>query len=187
MKPQRRRHALGLTLIELLIAMTVFGATMTMIYGIFVLSRNAQEKGSTQSEAYRAVFLALERVEDSLRGCQLLIPVDWESHVPLGSTPSITYLYPTIAAGRVVVDGTGTPVWAGRARIEFSAPKLMQYDETTGKSRQLSDLGPGGDLSFLRPERDLLRVSAKAVRIDPQSDTPTDYEFTVTLRLPNQP
>ncbi|MFA5504929.1 MAG: type II secretion system protein [Vulcanimicrobiota bacterium] len=181
----------GITLLELIVVIAIFVTTMTAVIGIFLLARNAQEKGSTQSEAYRSVFVVLEKVETSLRGGQLLIPVDWRpSHVPVGTTDTIHYLYPALSGGRVVVDTTGTPQWAGRAKIEFQAApegRVLLVDETKATTSLLGSLGPGGNLTFLRTERDLLEVTANSVRTDPQSDTTSSYEFTVTLRLSNQP
>ena len=182
------RRDRGLTLIELLVAMTVFLVTTTAILAIFLMARDAQEKGSSQSEAYRTVFMALDRVESTLRGGQLLSPVDWESSITLGPVTVLTFRYPRRVGDVLQVDATGTPIWAGRARIELRpGGSLVRVDETTGVTNLLANLGTGGTVSFLRTERDLLEVTASAERADPFTDTVSRYKFTTVIRLGNQP
>ena len=177
----------GLTLIEVLLTMSLFSMVLLAIYFIYTQTMVVQRKTGAQNQAYRAVMLAMKHVEMQLRGSQLILPSTWSpSLTPL---TTVTYLYPTVQNGQIVVDVTGTPNWAGRAHFELDGiGRFSKVDETNAAdSRVLSNLGPNGRVSFWRSERDLLRLRVYAEIADDFGRTTSNYEFETLLRLSNQP
>lgn len=175
----------GLSLFEVLVSVALFSVMMLALFAVYFQAATAHRKGSAQSEAYRSVMLALNHTERELRGAQLLFPTTWGLYQP--PSTELTYFYPQVQDGQVTVDTTGTPLWAGRARLSVAGGRYLQHDETRNTERLLADLGPTGTVSFKRVERDLLEVKALAYKPDELGRSVTRFEFAVVLRLENQP
>lgn len=177
----------ALSLAEVLVAASLFSLVLLAIYLIYNQTMLVQRKTAAQNEAYRAVMLAMKHVEMELHGAQVVQPSSWTPDpAPLAT---ISYLYPTLQNEQIVVDPTGTPMWAGRAHFELDASgRFSKIDETTpAHSRWLSSLGKNGAVSFWRPERDLLRLRIYAELPDAFGRTSSSYRFQALLRLANQP
>lgn len=179
----KNRSQVGLTLVEVLISGALLAALSLVMLAIYQVGLGNSAKMDVNSQAYRSMVIALERIRLELRGASLVAP-----SVTGQQTTDVNYLYPMVRDGKLKVDRSGSTIWEGAARIFLdSQGRLVKTDSRLpGIEQVLARLGPGGSLQFELMARDLLQATVKAETGTP--DQPLRFsvrQMSLRLHLPN--
>lgn len=179
----KNRAQVGLTLIEVLVAGALLAALSFTLLAIYQMGLGNSAKMDVNSDAYRSMVIALERLRLELRGASLVAP-----SVTGQKTSDVNYLYPKVRDGKLRVDRGGRTVWEGAGRIFLDAQgRLVKTDSHhPGVEQVLADLGPGGTLEFELMASGLLQAT---VRVEKGNRDQTlrfsERQMSLRLHLPN--
>lgn len=177
------RHNSGATLIEVLVVCGIFFVLSGAILVIYTSMIRIEKQVSLKTDLDRIIITAVRHIDTSLRSARLLEP-----QRPDAWTEPVEVSRLKLAPLKVHPDGTpvitteGFPDWEVPFIITFERGELVR--ENTDR-RVLARVGPDGNISFLRPNKNLLkmRISAKSLG---QRGYETSRDTTFQFRLFNQ-
>lgn len=153
-RPARRRPPRGFTILEILVALAVFGVAMTLVFAIFVTQRRSYELQNEVARMRRTLSAAMESLEADLRKAGYGLPRGVRVRVPPELTGQTAV---AMVSGLGLADGGSS----GPDRLymaHLSAPPTRLIREMEGASGELrvSD-GNGwraGDLALVFDSRE---------------------------------
>lgn len=164
----------GLTLLEVLVASSIFALMLLAVVTIEGTFRRGASQSARESEVYRAVRLAFEHLRAELEGAY--VP-------PFPASAELTY-YPALRAG-------GRPVLGPSGIAESQPSCVLKVDEQGrlvrlqgGEARALAFLGHGW-ARFEMSQDELLTVTLHAERPAPRGPAASE-EAAVRFLLRNQ-
>lgn len=184
-----------------MVACGVFLLLLAFTVLFFDLSRRANRKADTHSDAYREGALALRHLRQELKG-SFDVRVTEAKDSP-NSYPGVIYKTALWKEGRIVVDHRGLPVSGGSRLIRFSDGKLERYDIVPNSDdsdsrnwtspRVLSTLGESGavfgtdDVKFTLSSEQLLTITITVIKAGKfqNENNRSRQNLTMTVGLPN--
>lgn len=172
-----------MTLIEVMVAASLFLMLSMVLYWVTRYAGAAQRKHTAATTGQRAVALALQRIERRLLTARVIEPAVGDS------ADKLTFRQATAdAGGNLVTEPDGRPVWGDPSTLELeSASGLLRVIRNGQPPEVVANLGPEGESEFTR-----LSTRSLQVRILAQESNPGDLsrgyrqERVVQLYIQNQ-
>lgn len=149
-----RYRARGFSLVEVLVALTIFSALgLIVAFSIRAYASN-QVKGNLGTDVDRALSVTAGRLESLLRGCRVVAPAVGDV------SSSMEFQAPEMDEnGLLVVTASGAPVWQTARQVTLVNEKCL----ISGDSPiVVGTLGPDGAITFERRDARTLVVSLTA-------------------------
>jgi prepilin-type N-terminal cleavage/methylation domain-containing protein len=168
-KPPRPR---GLTLIEVLIASSLFVVVTGALLFTLSAGRNNLTPASDQTDALRGCLLVMEHLRQDLQAAWVLEPISGDT------ADYLTYRTPLRdAAGKVLTGPTGDIVWSPSYTASVRGDSFLR--EQDDQRRVMARLGPEGRLQVVRTTPTLLEITVT-------SSIGTGYSLKRSFRLKNE-
>jgi hypothetical protein len=145
---------MGFSLVEVLVAFTIFSALGLIVALSIQAYASNQVKGNLGTDVDRALSVTAGRLETLLRGCRVVSPA-------VGDISSaMQFQAPEVAeTGLLVVTASGDPVWQAAQQVTLVNEKcLISGDPPV----VVGSLGPKGAITFERRDARTLLVSLTA-------------------------
>jgi len=171
---------MGLTLVEVMIAVLLMAVVMVIVALVHRSGAEAFKKACVHGDVYRMAMLAVEQMRRELHGAKITEVTPTE----------VKYLVPLTENGHVKICEDG--------RIEFEpvevsislvreGSQFYLVRSCNGEVRQLSSLGEEGTVTFTLPDPRILMAEVKAKRPGVGSKTgESEYALKVNFSLSNQ-
>jgi prepilin-type N-terminal cleavage/methylation domain-containing protein len=169
-KGYRRR---GFTLIEVLVAFSIFSALGLIVALSIRAYASNQLKGNLGTDVDRALSVTAGRLETLLRGCRVVTPAVGDTSLTLEfQAPEMD------ENGLLVVTASGAPVWQTPRQVALVDEKcVISGDDPV----VVGNLGPKGALVFERREARILAVSLTAGWLAAESVERSSAKLNIVL------
>ena len=176
------RRRWGFSIAEVLVASTVFLVLAGCFIALYHFGLGSRRRHEAHQRSHRAALQCISYLRNELRVIQLLEPSAFDP--PVAHVNWISYRRPAFD-GPLEIDSSGNPMWKETVRLRFEGDHQLwrRPDNPDLKPRALAQLGPGGQVWFLRKNDQLLNVSIRADFGDPRSVV----ELSQNILLANQP
>ncbi len=177
------RYAVGATLLEVLVVCGMFlGVTAALLTIYFSMIRIEKQVGM-KTELDRAIIAAVRHLDSSLKSSRVLEPLRPDAWTTPEEVTRLKLESLKLGAdGAPVVTSEGFPEWDPPFEILYENGELVRQ---TSARRVLAKLRPEDEVTFLRPNKNLLKMRIFAKKLG-ERGYETSRDTTFQFRLFNQ-